>query len=206
MNTALDKSKTEKETDIQDEWVFRKPQLSDGDKVHALIQACPPLDTNSAYCNFLQVSHFSDTCVVAERNGEIVGFISAYIKPSDYNASLANQAEQDSKPTLFVWQVAVAENSRGCGLAYRMLHELLSRDCTANVTAVETTITEDNQSSWRLFQKLESEMGEKGNVSVFLDKQQHFADQHDSEMLFHIPLKARDLFADKSLLINNLIE
>lgn len=52
MNTALDKSKTEKETDIQDEWVFRKPQLSDGDKVHALIQACPPLDTNSAYCNF----------------------------------------------------------------------------------------------------------------------------------------------------------
>ena len=36
-----------------------------------LISACPPLDTNSAYANLLQCTHFADTCVIAEREGRI---------------------------------------------------------------------------------------------------------------------------------------
>ena len=65
----------EKVTKTQDELTFRKPEISNSNQVNALIESCPPLDTNSAYCNFLQASHFSDTCVLAEKDGEIAGFV-----------------------------------------------------------------------------------------------------------------------------------
>lgn len=178
MITAPWVSQPKKVTPAQDEWTFRKPEISDGNQVNALIESCPPLDTNSAYCNFLQTSHFSDTCVIAERDGEITGFVSAYLKPSSH----------PHRPVLFIWQVAVAQKSRGCGLAYRMIKSLLARDCVAGVVAIETTITKDNHGSWNLFRKIEREEGEEGRVSVFLDKQHHFDGEHDSEFLFHIPL------------------
>ncbi|MFV0575953.1 MAG: diaminobutyrate acetyltransferase [Vibrio sp.] len=173
------KKKKEKKKAAQTEWAFRKPEINDGNQVNSLIESCPPLDTNSAYCNFLQTSHFSETCVLAERNGEIAGFVSAYLKPSK---------DDIKRPVLFIWQVAVAENSRGSGLAYRMIKSLLNRKLLTDVAAIETTITKDNQGSWNLFRKVERELGEKGRVSVFLDKENHFDGEHDSEYLFHIPL------------------
>ncbi|WP_413479688.1 diaminobutyrate acetyltransferase [Vibrio hibernica] len=178
MITAPRMTHPEKVTNTQDEWTFRKPEISDGIQVNNLIESCPPLDTNSAYCNFLQTSHFKETCVLAERNGEVAGFVSAYLKPSP----------PPEQPVLFIWQVAVAEKSRGCGLAYRMIKALLERESLSNIAAIETTITKDNLGSWRLFRKIEREDGARGNVSVFLDKELHFDGEHDSEFLFHIPL------------------
>ena len=154
---------------------FRRPTINDGNRIHALIANSPPLDTNSAYCNFLQATHFSDTCVLAESDGSVAGFISAYLKPSSPN-------------TLFVWQVAVDERSRGQGLAYKMLKELLSRLTGDGIEYIETTITKDNQGSWALFKKLDQEHGSNGNVSIFLDQSQHFYGDHDTEYLFRIPL------------------
>ena len=40
-----------------------------------------PLDENSMYCNLVQCEHFSETCVIAELDGVIVGWISAFIPP-----------------------------------------------------------------------------------------------------------------------------
>ncbi|WP_069447724.1 diaminobutyrate acetyltransferase [Vibrio scophthalmi] len=155
---------------------FRRPTINDGNRIHALIANSPPLDTNSAYCNFLQASHFSDTCVLAEFDGSAAGFISAYIKPQSPNE-------------LFVWQVAVDEKFRGQGLAYQMLNELLARLAPGGIEYVETTITKDNQGSWALFKKLDREHGGNGSVSVFLDQTQHFYGDHDTEYLFRIPLR-----------------
>ncbi|NOI34143.1 diaminobutyrate acetyltransferase, partial [Vibrio cyclitrophicus] len=45
-----------------EEWSFREPKASDGNDIYRLISECPPLDTNSSYCNFLQSTHFSKTC------------------------------------------------------------------------------------------------------------------------------------------------
>lgn len=154
---------------------FRRPTINDGNRIHALIANSPPLDTNSAYCNFLQASHFSDTCVLAESDGLVAGFISAYIKPQNPNE-------------LFVWQVAVDDGFRGQGLAYQMLNELISRLAGDGIEYVETTITKDNQGSWALFKKLDRVHGGNGNVSVFLDQAQHFYGDHDTEYLFRIPL------------------
>lgn len=157
-------------------WVFRSPTKMDGDDIYQLIAACPPLDVNSSYCNFLQSFHFSQTCVLAECNGEIAGFISAYLKPS-----CANE--------LFVWQVAVSPRYRGKGLAYHMLQELLMRDELRDVNWLETTITESNQGSWKLFKKLDSLHENQGQTSTFLDENKHFKGKHDTEYLYRIPLK-----------------
>ncbi|MDX1301295.1 diaminobutyrate acetyltransferase [Photobacterium sp.] len=156
-------------------WVFRAPNIGDGDQVHKLIAACSPLDVNSSYCNFLQSTHFRQTCIIAECNDEIAGFISSYLKP-------------ENNRELFVWQVAVAPKYRGKGLAFHMLKELLMRDSLEQVKAVETTITKDNQGSWSLFKKLDKANDSQGSVTTFLDEHKHFKGKHDTEYLYRIPL------------------
>ncbi|PCS24191.1 diaminobutyrate acetyltransferase [Candidatus Enterovibrio escicola] len=162
----------------QDEnpWVMRAPTLRDGIKIHDLITSCPPLDKNSTYCNFLQASHFHKTCILAEDDDKIAGFISAYLKP-------------DVNDELFIWQVAVSPTMRGKGLAGRMLKALLMREHLQLVQAVETTITKYNDGSWNLFNKLDKANGNSGSVSVFLDEQKHFKGHHDTEFLYRVPLK-----------------
>ncbi|MFB9135472.1 diaminobutyrate acetyltransferase [Vibrio olivae] len=162
-------------TKDEEKWVFRTPNIKDGDAVHRLIAECPPLDVNSAYCNFLQSQHFNQTCVIAECNDEIAGFISGYRKPDHPNE-------------LFIWQVAVSPRHRGKGLAFHMLQEILMRDGLGDIRVVETTITDDNKGSWSLFKKLDKANGNQGEVSTFLCEEQHFKGKHDTEYLYHIPL------------------
>lgn len=152
---------------------LRTPTLSDGMEVFRLVERCPPLDANSSYCNFLQCGHFSTTSVAAEMNGEIVGFISGYIKPGQEN-------------TLFIWQVAVDERARGQGLASKMLMHILQRAQCQQVSHLETTITEDNEGSWALFKRFAKTLSADLQSSIFLDKQIHFDGAHDSESLVRI--------------------
>ncbi len=165
---------------------FRHPVAEDGYAVNQLIAACPPLDTNSAYCNLLQCSHFADTCVVAELDGEIVGWVSAYIEPKN-------------PENLFIWQMAVSEKARGCALAQRMLMFLLGqRQCSAT-RFVETTITADNSASRRVFQKLAESFDTDCVESVMFSKEVHFANKHNTEFLFQIgPITAEQLQQIKS--------
>ena len=141
--------------------------------VFRLINRCPPLDSNSSYCNFLQCGHFSDTSVAAVSEGEIIGFISGYRLPERPN-------------TLFIWQVAVDEVARGQGLASRMLLNILSRTSCEGVEFLETTITESNQASWTLFRSLAKKLSADIQSSLWLDEKTHFEGQHDSEDLVRI--------------------
>ena len=159
--------------------LLRRPVSEDGAAVHQLIGNCPPLDTNSLYCNLLQASHFSATSVAAELDGALAGFISGYIVP-------------ERPDTLFIWQVAVAEQGRGMGLAGRMLQEILTRPACAEVSYLETTITPDNDASWALFRSLARKLEANCADSVMFDRERHFKGQHDSEMLLRIgPFVAR---------------
>ncbi|KGM07091.1 L-2,4-diaminobutyric acid acetyltransferase [Methylophaga thiooxydans] len=152
---------------------LRAPTAEDGAAVYELIAQCPPLDTNSMYCNLLQSSHFSDTSVAAELDEDIVGFISGYVLPKQPD-------------TLFIWQVAVGEKARGQGLASRMLRDILQRPACQQVKYIETTITPDNRASWALFESLANKLSAQLNHSVMFDRQQHFAGQHETEMLVKI--------------------
>lgn len=152
---------------------LRPPTLKDGMQVFKLIQHCPPLDTNSSYCNFLQSGHFASTSVAAELNGDLVGFVSGYCIP-------------ERPDTLFYWQAAVDTRARGTGLASRMLMHILSRPSNSHIRYIETTITKDNDASWALFRRLAAQLNAEMHDAVWLDRETHFEGQHDSEMLVRI--------------------
>ena len=153
---------------------LRPPLPEDGARVHQLVEQCPPLDINSIYCNLLQCTHFARTSVAAmqknEANNNLLGFISAYLIPERNN-------------TLFIWQVAVSEQARGHGLAGNMLKQILDRPQCAQVSYLETTITESNQASWALFKSLAKKLETRLEKSAMFDREKHFAGEHDSEFL-----------------------
>ncbi|WP_261844818.1 diaminobutyrate acetyltransferase [Aliamphritea ceti] len=152
---------------------LRKPTARDGQSVHQLISRIPELDSNSSYCNLLQCCHFVDTSIIAEKHGNILGFISGYLKPGNHK-------------TLFIWQVAVSSDARNCGLGSQMLQQLLERDEHISVTHLETTITETNNASWALFNRLAKHFDAPLEHSVIFDRITHFNDEHDSELLARI--------------------
>lgn len=149
--------------------VFRSPNAEDGMSVYELVKSCPPLDTNSSYCNLLQCSHFAETSVLAELNGEIAGFISGYLLPDNVNR-------------LFIWQVAVSEKARGQGLAARMLKHLLLRESCKGINYIETTVTESNIASWGLFESLTKSLNTQITRSIMFDRDRHFKGAHDTEI------------------------
>ncbi len=153
--------------------LLRPARLEDGVSAHRLIALCPPLDPNSVYCNLLQCSYFASTSVAAELDGELVGFVSGYRVP-------------EREDTLFIWQVAVGEAARGQRLASTMLRHLLEREVCQQVRFIETTITADNRASWALFEALARELSAELEHSVWLDRDKHFAGEHDSESLLRI--------------------
>ncbi len=159
--------------------VLRRPDAEDGPAVSALIASCPPLDGNSAYCNLLQCSDFAETCVVAERAGRMVGWISGYRPPSN-------------PERLFVWQVAVSDAARGEGLGSRMLDELVARPAACDARELTTTITETNDASWALFEAFARRHGAALTRSPRFERAAHFAGAHDTEWQACITLRPFD--------------
>lgn len=157
---------------------LRKPQAEDGAAIWSLVQRCKPLDENSMYCNLIQCDHFRDTCVVAEMNGEIVGWVSGYVLPEDPEA-------------LFVWQVAVAEEARGTGLGSQMLRELIERDATEGVRRLQTTITADNDASWALFKRFADRVDGALESEAHFTRDTHFNGEHATEHMVTITLAER---------------
>lgn len=155
--------------------VFRKPCAEDGSRVARLISDCPPLDPNSVYCNLLQCTHFADTCVVAECEGRLVGWVSAYRPP------LASRQ-------IFVWQVAVDDIARGSGLGGRMLDVLIARLAPESIGVLAATITESNAASWALFSSFARRHGARLSRRPIFDRGAHFAGAHETEHLVTIDL------------------
>lgn len=158
---------------------LRKPTREDGKNVHALIRECRPLDENSCYAYLLLCEHFADTCVIAEADDELVGFISAYIPPNRTDC-------------VFVWQVAVKSTARGVGLGGGMLVELLLRDACKQIHCLETTVSPSNAASARMFEKLAERMKTECVQEPFFGEDA-FGGDHEEEVLFRIgPFKTDD--------------
>ncbi|GBF73342.1 GNAT family N-acetyltransferase [Paenibacillus sp. 598K] len=125
---------------------LRQPTKDDGAQVYDLIRRAGTLDLNSAYCYILLCDMFSGTCVIAEEEERVVGFLSAFYRPDD-------------PETLFVWQAAVDPAMRGRGLATSMLKELLGREHPQSLRYVEATVSPSNTASRRLFQSFADACG-----------------------------------------------
>jgi L-2,4-diaminobutyric acid acetyltransferase len=120
---------------------LRRPTESDAIAIHRLVAQAKVLDLNSTYAYLLMATDFADTCVVAERDGEICGVITGYHPPV-------------RPDVLFVWQVAVAPSARGTGLAATMLDSLTQRvrdDRHGHPVTVEATVAAGNTASRALF-------------------------------------------------------
>ncbi|MBP1157236.1 MULTISPECIES: diaminobutyrate acetyltransferase [unclassified Paenibacillus] len=117
---------------------YRKPDKEDGGKVWELIRSAGTLDLNSAYCYIMLCDYFRDTCIVAEQDGKLAGFVSAFRPPGH-------------EDTLFVWQIAVASEHRGRGIGKALLQELLAGCGDHAIRFVEATISPSNQASRSLF-------------------------------------------------------
>jgi diaminobutyrate acetyltransferase len=110
---------------------------------------------------------------VAEQQGRICGFVSAYRKPAD--------------PTvLFVWQVAVGPQVRGRGLGKQLLTALLARPACLGVTQLETTITPSNSASNALFAWLARRYEAQCLRSTQFRAEDFGASTHEEEELLRI--------------------
>ena len=153
---------------------FRHPVPHDAVAIWQLIRSTPPLDVNSVYLYAVLAEHFSQTCLVAEvavaaagigvgagetttgasgaggtsdaEGGPVLaGVVTGFIPPND--------------PTmLFIWQLAVAEDQRGSGVASALLRRLLAGQ-PRTVRFVSATVAPENHASRGVFTRFAAHLG-----------------------------------------------
>jgi len=133
------------------------------------------LDLNSPYAYVMWAEYHSATSIVAEADGELVGFVTGFRVPG-------------SPDTVFVWQIAVDERQRGAGIGGRMLDELVGR---TGAQSIEATVTPDNAASAAMFRALGAR--HDGDVEETLAfEEQLFPEGHEAEIRYRVPVNAND--------------
>ena len=159
-------------SDKTTEILFRTPKIEDGFAIYSLVKNSPPLDLNSNYLYFLQATHFAQTCVVAEKEGEIVGFVSGYFRP-------------DKEDSLFIWQIAVSINARGQGLGRQLIYHLIKNQSNRPIVRdVCCTISPSNTASQSLFKSFAEQHGLITEITPFLEESHFGSEAHEEEELY----------------------
>ncbi|WP_238138114.1 diaminobutyrate acetyltransferase [Kytococcus schroeteri] len=153
------------------ELILRRPTMDDGAAMWRIARDSGVLDLNTSYAYLLMAHDFGATSTVAEADGQVVGYVMSYLRPA-------------APDTLFVWQVGVDASQRGQGVAGRMLQATVE---ATGATALETTVTADNDASNALFAGFARRHGATEEVTEFITPA-HFPtdDVHDAELLHHI--------------------
>ena len=156
---------------------FRAAELSDAAAIWELVVESKVLDPNSRYCYLLLCRDFSDTCVVACRDSEVVGFVTGYRPP-------------EQPDVVFVWQIGIAKSARRQGLAKRLLHSLVSVPACEEVRFLQATVTPSNVASRRLFESFAEDLDvpcriRQGFTAEMFDRGGS-AEEHEDEELFCI--------------------
>lgn len=165
---------------------FRKPRVTDGAKIWNLVCQSGVLDENSCYAYVLLCDHFADTCLVAEMQGDVVGFVSAYRPPVRPDA-------------VFVWQIGVSAKARRQGLGKRLLRRLLNLPACRDADYLEATVSPSNRASRRLFRSVAEDFDAHVEVLPCYDGEDFPGLDHEEEELFQIgPLQRNGSWLDES--------
>ncbi len=153
---------------------IRNPNVNDGARIWELVRDSKPLNLNSPYLYLLFCQHFSETCLIAEKDSELLGFVSAYRPPK-------------LQDVIFVWQIAVHKGARQQGLAKTLLHELIQQDGCQNVRYIEATVSPSNQASRNLFLSFAKELNVDCKETPFFTKEFFpIKENHEEEILFQL--------------------
>jgi diaminobutyrate acetyltransferase len=159
--------------------VLRAATAADGAAVWRLVGDAGVLDVNSSYMYLLMCDRFGDTCVVAEIDGRVAGFVVGFVPPR-------------APDVVFVWQIGVAPSARGCGLGRALLQHLVDAPACRAVRFMETTVTPSNAASEAMFRSFARRTGAPLEpVSARGYPTELFPDGKEAEVLFRIgPLSA----------------
>jgi diaminobutyrate acetyltransferase len=149
---------------------FRKARPHDGARMYELVKEMGGLELNTAYFYVLFCIDFADTCVVAEVDDKLAGFVLGHRPP-------------ERPDTVFVWQVGVAPFMRKQGMARRLLEAFLEQNPDARW--LEASVTPSNTASRKLFSSVARDHGVECKISDFM-LAEHFPDGHEPEELFRI--------------------
>lgn len=129
---------------------IRNVRTSDAADIWRLVRRSGTLDVNSPYAYLLLCRHHADTCLVAEHEGRIVGFVTALRPPA-------------SPEVVFVWQIGVDDQYRQHRVGRRLLSGLI--DCCPDARFLECTVAPDNAPSLALFRGLAARYGASLDIS-----------------------------------------
>lgn len=151
---------------------FRSARPGDGAALWQLVDATGALELNSAYFYLLFAADFGDTCLVAERDGRIVGAVVGYHPPR-------------RPDTAFVWQIGVLPELRGLGLGLKLLQEWAALPANRGCKWVTATVADDNAASQALFRRFARDCGADCEVSPLFTPEL-FPRPHPAEPLYRI--------------------
>lgn len=157
---------------VNNNFLYRRPIVSDAAQIYNLVKKSKILDVNSEYMYALLGLHFAKTSIVVECNNKIIGFVCAYLTGRENNI-------------LFIWQIAIDESYRKRGVALKALNKILRRNFVAGVKYLHLTISPSNISSLRLFETLAKNLNVKLKKRCIFD-QGLFSQNHEREDLFII--------------------
>lgn len=162
------------------------PELNDAQDIYRLVCSCNELDKNSSYLYLLLCSHFKDYTLTAKtHDGQLAGFVSAYVIPN-------------SPHTLFIWQVAVKAKYRKYSIGSRLVTQLIGMAIEKGMHRVEATVALSNNASLNMFKRVASAFDCDLTLHKHFTKEL-FPQDHDEEYLVRIELKRKKENDDENI-------
>lgn len=153
--------------------IIRQPDVDDGGGIWRVAKESGVLDLNSSYLYLLLAKDFSDSCVIAELDGKIAGFVIGYRPPRRHEV-------------VFLWQIGILPSMQGRGLGKRLALSFLHSPGARGAALLETTVAPSNTASRALFLAIARQLGVECRVSPCFSAHQFPEPGHEDEELYRI--------------------
>lgn len=123
-----------------DETTLRSCSVADVEGIVQFVESCPPLDLHTPFTYWVTLRYWGRHCFVATMADRIVGYASA----------IGSGGGDD---VLYLWQIGVASELRGRGLAQRLIESVADVGRESGFQVLQVSIAPDNEASLRAFRR-----------------------------------------------------